>query len=137
MTLFSVPTRRQFLATNALGMGSVALAWLLDFCVSAMIGLAAFVAEEVYAFEWIYQKLLFILGGLLIPLDFYPAWLQTIAKATPFAYTVYGPARLFVEPTLLRFGTVLLGQLAWLAVLMGVLALFYRQGVARLAINGG
>lgn len=116
---------------------AVALAWLLDFCISAMIGLAAFVAEEVYAFEWIYQKVLFILGGLLIPLDFYPAWLQTIAKATPFAYTIYGPARLFVEPTLLRFGTVLLGQLAWLAVLIGLLTLFYRQGVARLAINGG
>ena len=30
MTLFSVPTRRQFLASNALGMGSVALAWLLQ-----------------------------------------------------------------------------------------------------------
>lgn len=116
---------------------TVVLAWLIDFCISAMIGLAAFVTEEVRAFEWIYQKILFILGGLLIPLDFYPPWLQTIAKATPFAYTLYGPARLFVEPSLLRFGEVLLGQILWLAVLVGLLTLLYQRGVTKLAINGG
>lgn len=116
---------------------TVVLAWLLDFCITAMIGLAAFVTEEVRAFEWIYQKILFILGGLLIPLDFYPGWLQTVAKATPFAYTLYGPAHLFVEPSLLGFGEVVLGQVVWLAVLGGLLTLFYQRGVTRLAINGG
>jgi len=116
---------------------AVTLAWLLDFCLSAMIGLAAFVTEDVSAFEWIYQKILFILGGLFIPLDFYPTWLQDIAKMTPFAYTVYAPARLFVEPGLERFGTVVLGQVLWLGVLAALLTLFYQRGVTRLAINGG
>jgi ABC-2 type transport system permease protein len=102
-----------------------------------MIGLAAFLTEEVRAFEWIYQKVLFILGGLLIPIDFYPSWLQSIAKATPFAYTVYGPARLFVEPSLLRFGEVFLGQILWLAALGALLALLFRRGLTHLAINGG
>lgn len=113
------------------------LAWLIDFCLTALIGLAAFVTEEVRAFEWIYQKIVFILGGLLIPLDFYPEWLQAIAKALPFAYTVYAPARLFVEPDLARFATVVIGQSVWLAVLAGVLAFAYQRGLARLAINGG
>ena len=36
------------------------LAWIIDFCFAALIGLAAFVVEEVAAFDWIYQKLLFI-----------------------------------------------------------------------------
>jgi len=116
---------------------AVVLAWLIDFCLATMIGLAAFVTEEVRAFEWIYQKILFILGGLLIPLDFYPPWLQTIAKATPFAYMLYGPARLFVEPSLLRFGEVVLGQVVWLAVLATLLTLFYQRGMTKLAINGG
>ncbi|HBY07164.1 MAG TPA: ABC transporter permease, partial [Chloroflexi bacterium] len=78
-------------------------AWTLNFCISAMIGLLAFVVEDVAAFQWIYQKLAFIFGGLLIPLDFYPAWLQTIAKALPFSAMIYGPARLFVEPSLSAF----------------------------------
>jgi len=112
-------------------------AWLIYFCFTALIGLAAFVTEEVRAFEWIYQKLIFILGGFLIPLDLYPTWLQPIAKATPFAQAIYGPARFFVDPSLERFGQVLLGQWLWLAALFGLLTFLYQQSVQRLAINGG
>lgn len=112
-------------------------AWLIYFCFTALIGLAAFVTEEVRAFEWIYQKFVFILGGFLIPLDLYPAWLQPIAKATPFAQAIYGPARFFVDPSWERFGQVLVGQWLWLAVLIGLLTFLYQQSVQRLAINGG
>jgi len=112
-------------------------AWLLNFCTSATIGLAAFVAEEVAPFEWIYQKFIFILGGMLIPLDFYPKGLQSIAKALPFAYMMYGPARLFVTPDLGRFAALLAGQLAWLAFFGGLLSLAFARGARRLAINGG
>jgi ABC-2 type transport system permease protein len=116
---------------------AVMAAWLIDFCLSALIGLAAFITEEVRAFEWIYQKILFILGGLLIPLDFYPGWLQKVALATPFAYTIYGPARLFVEPTLDRFLNVFLGQALWLVGLGLLLTFLYRRGMSWLTINGG
>ncbi|MFH2103832.1 MAG: ABC-2 family transporter protein [Chloroflexota bacterium] len=111
--------------------------WLLNFCMSALIGLLAFITEEIAPFEWIYQKFIFILGGMLIPLDFYPQWLQEIAKALPFAYQTYGPARLFVDPSLERFVPLLLGQLAWTVTLGGLLALAYARGLRRLAINGG
>jgi len=116
---------------------TVVFAWLIDFCISAMIGLAAFITEDVAAFEWIYSKILFLLGGLLIPLDFFPAWLRTIAQATPFAYTLYGPARLFVTFDWERLGTLLFGQMLWLAVLGLALGLLFRRGVAWLTINGG
>ena len=120
-----------------LALVALAGAWLLHFCVNALIGLAAFVAEEVVPFEWIYQKLVFILGGMLIPLDFYPAWLQTVAKSLPFAYMMYGPARLFVRPEMQIFIQVIAGQIFWLAVLGGLLALAFSRGMRRLAINGG
>jgi ABC-2 type transport system permease protein len=116
---------------------ALAGAWLLHFCVNALIGLSAFAVEEVAPFEWIYQKLVFILGGMLIPLDFYPAWLQTIAKSLPFAYMMYGPARLFVRPDLQLFILIIAGQLLWLVVLGGILALVFSRGMKRLAINGG
>lgn len=116
---------------------AVALGWCIDFCISAVIGLAAFVTEDVSAFEWIYSKILFVLGGLLIPLDFYPAWLQQIALSLPFAYTIYGPARLFVDASPERFFDLLVGQAAWLAGLALAAALLYRRGVAWLSINGG
>jgi ABC-2 type transport system permease protein len=112
-------------------------AWLLHFCVNALIGLAAFVAEEVAPFEWIYQKLVFILGGMLVPLDFYPAWLQTVARSLPFAYMMYGPARLFVQPNIQIFVQIIAGQVLWLVILGGLLALAFARGMRRLAINGG
>jgi ABC-2 type transport system permease protein len=112
-------------------------AWLLHFCVNALIGLAAFVAEEVTPFEWIYQKLIFILGGMLIPLDFYPAWLQTISKSLPFAYMMYGPCRLFVQPDAAIFLNIMAGQVIWLVILGGLVVLAYTRGMRRLAINGG
>jgi ABC-2 type transport system permease protein len=113
------------------------LAWLIDFCIAALIGLAAFAVEEVAAFDWIYQKILFILGGMLIPLDFFPGWLRTISQASPFAYMIYGPARLFVEPSPERFFALFLGQIVWLAVLGAIVTVSYRRGMHWLAINGG
>ena len=112
-------------------------AWLLDFSMNAIIGLAAFVFEDVAAFDWIYSKFVILLGGVLIPLDFFPAWLRDISLSLPFAYTAYGPARIFVDPSLATFGGILLRQLGWLAALWGVLLLVYRQGLKRLAVNGG
>ena len=112
-------------------------AWLLQFCINAMLGLIAFVAEEVAPFEWIYQKMVFVLGGLFIPLDLYPAWLQGITRSLPFAYMMYEPARLFVDPSPQRFLHMLAGQAIYLVLLGGLLAFFYARGVRRLAINGG
>lgn len=116
---------------------AVGLSWLLDFCFSALIGLSAFVVEETNAFRWIYQKFLLLLGGVLIPLDFFPAWLQTVSLNLPFAWIIYGPARLFVDPSLARLGQVFLQQGIWLTVVGGIVWVMYRRAAARLAINGG
>ncbi len=116
---------------------ALTLGWLIDFSMTAMIGLAAFVTEDVAAFDWIYAKFVLILGGTLIPLDFFPDWLRDIAQALPFAYATYHPARLFVSPDLTRFAMLVLGQVIWLALLGSLLTLAYRRGVTQLTINGG
>lgn len=115
----------------------VIMAWLISFCVSAIIGLMAFLTEDVNGFVWIYTKLQFILGGLLIPLDFFPDWLRSIALVLPFAHTLYGPARLFVAPSMERFWTLLLIQGIWVVVLGTCLGLLYRRLARWLTINGG
>ncbi len=111
--------------------------WLINFWITALIGLTAFLTEEVAPFMWIYQKMIFILGGMLIPIDFYPAWLQTLARATPFAYYMYGPARLFVTPSWPRFSALIFGQAIWIMILGALVFGVYRRGLRRLAINGG
>lgn len=116
---------------------AVAGGWLIDFCVAALLGLTAFFSEEVAAFEWIYNKLLFLLGGLFMPIDFFPQWLQAIARATPFAAAIYGPAKLFVAPDLASFAALLATQLIWLTALGALVALAYQRGMAYFSINGG
>jgi ABC-2 type transport system permease protein len=113
------------------------LAWLINFCTSALIGLAAFALEEVAPLDWIYNKLLLVAGGVLIPLDFFPEWLRDICQSLPFAYTIYGPARFFIEPSWQRYVTLILGQLGWISVMATLLFLVYRRGTSWLNINGG
>lgn len=112
-------------------------AWTLNFCIAAMIGLAAFAVEDISAFQWIYQKFAFIFGGLLIPLDFYPAWLRTICNALPFSAMTYAPARLFVTPSLPAFAAVMGTQLIWTLSLALLLTFIYRRSLIRLTVNGG
>lgn len=116
---------------------TIFLAWLIDFWINILIGLAAFITEEVSAFEWIYSKFLLLLGGVLIPLDFFPNWLQTLARLMPFSYTIYGPARLFVEPSVERFLNLAAVQLFWVVLLGTLVTLVYQRATRWLAINGG
>lgn len=111
--------------------------WVLNFCITCLIGLSAFLVEDVNPFMWIYQKLIFILGGFLIPLDLYPDWLQAIAKALPFSAMVYGPSKLFIAPTWELLGQVMLLQMLWIFAFGTVLIISYQRGVKYLTVNGG
>jgi ABC-2 type transport system permease protein len=113
------------------------LALIIHFCMNVMIGLMAFITEEISAFLWIHNKFLLILGGVLIPLDFFPDWLLKISNSLPFAHIVYGPARLFVDPDPERFFRLILFQISWFLIISTILTIMYRKIVARLVINGG
>ena len=111
--------------------------WILNFCITCLIGLSAFLVEDVSPFMWIYQKFIFILGGFLIPLNFYPEWLQAIAKVLPFSAMIYGPSMLFVQPSLELLATVLLMQSVWIIATGAALIFSFRRGMAFLTVNGG
>lgn len=83
---------------------------------------------------FLYQKLVFVVGGMLIPLEALPGWLHRIASVLPFRAMAYIPARLasgHVEPILL------LEQVAWLAVLLVVATAAFNAGERRLQVVGG
>ena len=70
---------------------------------------------------FIAQKLMFVLGGLILPLDAYPAVLVKIAWLTPFPAMLYAPASVALDPTWPHVAAMLAVQafwlgLAWLAV---------------------
>ena len=95
---------------------------------------AAFWIRDARSTWFLYQKFVFILGGMLLPLEVLPDWLHRIAVVLPFATMAYAPARLasgHVEPTLL------LAQVGWLAALCLAAGAAFAAGERRLQVVGG
>jgi ABC-2 type transport system permease protein len=102
------------LATYVVALVSAVLAVSCNLAAQHAFAAMAFWQHEAKGAWFLYQKLVFVLGGMLLPLQIFPAWLEAAAWASPFWTMSYAPARLaagFGEPWLL------LGQAAWLVLL--------------------
>jgi ABC-2 type transport system permease protein len=113
---------------------SVVLAIACNVVAQHAFGAAAFWIRDAGAAWFLYQKLVFVLGGMLIPLEVLPSWLQTITRVLPFRAMSYAPARLasgHIEPALL------VEQAAWLVVLALVANAAFTAGERRLQVVGG
>jgi ABC-2 type transport system permease protein len=102
-----------------------------------LIGLLAFWLQDVSPVSWVWQKLMFVLGGLMLPVALYPDFIQRAAAFTPFPALLAGPAS-FVLPN----GTVTAGALArdlvvWWAVTALAVYWIFRRATSALTINGG
>src|SRR3989338_7247108 len=110
---------------------------ILGFAVVASFALLALWIEDVAAILWIYQKIVFIAGGMLIPLDFYPIGVQNIIQYLPTTFLMYWPAKLFVHFSWQNFTYAFLGQIIWI-IITGVIMMFiYKKGIRKVGIYGG
>jgi len=117
--------------------GTAVLALLLDALVAVLIGLMAFWIEEVMPVFWIYQKLLFTVGGMFLPLELFPDWLRRVAEWLPFQFITYVPARAFVafEPAFVLRAVI--GQVIYIVTLTAAVVFVWRQAQRRLVVHGG
>ena len=118
----------------ALAVPALVLAVSCNLCLQHACAAAAFWLRDTRAMWFLYQKFVFLLGGMLLPLEVLPDALNRVAMALPFMTMAYAPARLaagHVEPALL------LVQLGWLAVLASAAALAFARGQRRLQVVGG
>ena len=109
---------------------------ILNYFILMLIGLSAFVMEDNFAIFLIYQKLCFMLG-MFLPVEFLPVWLQPIAKAMPFSYVYWAPAKMFVDYSPELFWELFPRQAAWTLAAFALTMLCYRLSVRRLQVNGG
>lgn len=108
-----------------------------NFMLNMSLALCAFWVEETRGLEFVYNKLLFTIGGMLIPLELFPDALQRICRWLPFQTVLYMPAKTAVAFDAGALPGMLALQALWIVVL-GVLAtLIYRKGVTKLHVNGG
>ena len=113
------------------------LASLLAILCMVAIGMSAFWIVDTSPFFWIWQKFMFVLGGLLFPLELYPEWLQRVAHATPFPLMCWAPGRMALgwAPGL-ALASALQGAL-WVALLSAFLVALSQRARARLTVSGG
>lgn len=109
----------------------------INFLIYLSIGLLSLWFEDISAFLWMQQKFVFILGGMLLPLEFFPKFLQDIAINLPFAYIAYAPAKLFVNFTSGFFIQTILMQLFWIGFFAVIAIALFRLGSKKVSINGG
>ena len=115
---------------------SAALALLLILMCQLQLGYVAVwfgVSGPVF---WIWQKLLFVFGGLQFPLLLYPDLLRRVAENSPFAAMLFAPGSLVLDGGA-GFVSLIAGQLLWLAILGAMTLAVSRAVTARLVRTGG
>ena len=74
---------------------SIGLSFLMTFYVNYCIGLTAFWLVGADGLRGVWQVLTMVLSGGLIPLVFFPGWLQKALLFLPFQYITYVPSMVF------------------------------------------
>lgn len=120
---------------QAAGVGVVA-ALVLLFSYAA-IGLCAFWLHDCTPVYLVWQKLMFVLGGLMVPLSLYPEWLRALALHLPFATVLYGPGQLVLPGSPALALRLLLELGAWLAAGAVGLAVLERRARRVIELHGG
>lgn len=100
------------------------------------ISLFSFWIEDTTPFQWIYNKLILVVG-ILFPVEIFPKALQPLLKMTPIYTVCYGPAKLIVDFSLEKCVEILMAQAVYLAAGCALMFFIYGKGVRKLYVNGG
>lgn len=120
--------------TLLLAAPSLVLAVVANLIAQHAVAGAAFWLRDAGSAWFLYLKAVFIMGGMIIPLELLPNGLQRFSLFLPFRAMAYAPARLaagYIEPELL------LQQVAWIAVLSVLAVAVFSAGERRLQVVGG
>ena len=115
--------------------GFVASVLIMALCLGT--GLLAFWLQDVAPVYWVWQKLMFVLGGLMLPLALYPAFIQQAAVFTPFPSLLAAPASFVLGTNLVAPGALLRRLVLWSGVIAFAVAWMFRRAISKVTINGG
>ncbi len=109
----------------------------VNYLLTMMVGLCAFWVEEVRGIDFVYNKLLFTIGGMMIPLEMMPDMLRSVCEYLPFQAIVYFAAKTAVQFDGVAMIKMIGIQALWVLLISCVLVLIYKRGVKKLNVNGG
>jgi ABC-2 type transport system permease protein len=104
---------------------------------NALIGLLAFWLDDVSPLYWLWQKAMFVLGGLFVPLALYPEWLRLVALWSLFSAIVSGPGSMAIDPDPKIFALLALKLVGCALLAQNALERVMQRALRRLTVNGG
>jgi ABC-2 type transport system permease protein len=116
---------------------SVALAVGVGFGWRYLVQLSAFWLLDVRGANQLAWLVAQFLSGAFIPIVFFPGWLESVARALPFASMVQVPIEVWLGRPEGSLAAVLLVQLAWVVALVLAGRAVMRQAVRRVVVQGG
>jgi ABC-2 type transport system permease protein len=128
-----IPPLRVFASVAPFGLVAAALLTALYL----WIGLLAFWLEDVSPVYWVWQKLLFVLGGLMLPIELYPGFIRRVAAYTPFPSVLDGPASLVLQGSNAGSGVLARHLAIWACVTALAVWWVFRRATSALTVNGG
>jgi ABC-2 type transport system permease protein len=115
----------------------IAGALTLDFLMLLILQLLALWVEDTSSFQFIYDRLLMILGGMLLPISLFPDRLEAVARALPFSSVINGPAQTLVSFDAGDLAMLLARQGVAVVVMSAIAVSIFRVGVRQVHSNGG
>ena len=117
---------------------SVALAIPISFGIRFAVNLTAFWLLDIRGPNQVVTLVWLFLSGFILPITFFPGWLATAARATPFASVVQLPIELLLGK---HEGVAVVGvlatQAAWTVVMLGLGRVVLHAAVRKVVIQGG
>jgi len=102
-----------------------------------LVGLSSFWLQDVTPFSWVWEKLLYVFGGLILPLLCYPPLMQQIASYTPFPAILGARSALALDFSLQALIDVALSLALWLVLGILLLNFVFRRAMKILNVQGG
>lgn len=119
------------------GFVALILGYILDFCMFFMFGLMGFWVEEIKPFAWLYNKIKLVFGGVILPIAFFPEYVQRVVLLLPFCNLYYTASRIIVHFEASLFFRCLCVQLCWIMILGGCTLFIFSKAVKHVSVNGG
>ena len=117
---------------------SLTLAIVVSFAFRFLYNLAAFWLLDYRGVGVIAVTAALLFSGFIVPLPFFPDWLEAVARVLPFAAIVQIPVDVFLEQlTGPEIAGALLLQAFWAAILLGCAQLTLAVAIRRVVIQGG
>lgn len=114
------------------------LASCIGFSVRFLVNLTAFWLVQNQGLDQLTTIVITFFGGLLVPLALFPAWLEPVARATPFAAMIQYPAEVFLglHPGAAALGVLAL-QAAWFVALVAAGRVVLGAATRKVELQGG